>query len=456
MGVHQISRGLRIPIAGEPEPVIDQARSVTRVALVSDDSVGLRPSFHVAVGDQVRRGQLVFEDKKMPGVRYTAPAAGTVVAIHRGERRAFLSVVIELSAAERQGRGLQAAVPSFTGRHPSALTGDAVRAVLLESGLWPALRARPFSRVAQPDAQPRSIFVTAIDTDPLAPDVELILRGRDADFERGLAALVRLTDGSVFVCTSDRFALPVPSLERVRHERFAGPHPAGTAGVHIHRLDPAGRGRVVWHVGYQDVLAIGRLFGTGEIDATRVIGLAGPAVARPRLLRTRLGAATDELVRGELREGDVRVVSGSVLSGRKASGSVYGFLGRYHRQIAALFEDHRRELMGWAAPGLGKFSALGVFASRLLPNRRFALTTTTNGSQRAIVPIGLYEKVMPFDLPPTFLLKALLTDDEERAEQLGCLELDEEDLALCTFVCPGKHEYGPHLRRILTAIGRED
>ena len=223
----------------------------------------------------------------------------------------------------------------------------------------------------------------------------------------------------------------------------------------MHMLDPAGRNRVVWHLGCQDVLAIGRLFGTGSVDLERVIALAGPAVTQPRLVQVQIGAATDDLVEHEFAPGDVRVVSGSVLSGRTAMGPVHGFLGRYHRQVAVLFEGRRRELLGWAGPGFNKFSTIGVFVSRLLPGRRFALTTTTNGSPRAIVPIGLYEKVLPFDLQPTFLLKALLMSDVERAEELGCLELDEEDLALCTFVCPGKNDYGPTLRGVLTTIERE-
>ena len=454
-GTHHISRGLQVPIAGEPEPIVDRHRPVTHVALVADDYVGLKPSFRVSAGAQVQRGQLLFEDKGLPGVRYTAPAAGTVTAINRGERRAFQSLVIELSAAEQQGRGMQVALSSFTGRHPSSLSGDDVRELLVESGLWTALRARPFSRGARPAERPRSIFVTAIDTEPLAPAVEPQLRGRDADLERGLAALTRLTDGPVFLCTTDGFSLPVGSLPQVQHERFAGRHPAGTVGMHIHRLDPAGRGRVVWHVGYQDLLAIGRLFESGDIDSTRVIALAGPAVSRPRLVDTRMGAAVDELVHGELHEGDVRVLSGSVLSGRTAAGPVHGFLGRYHRQVSALFEGRRRELLGWALPGGEKFSALRVFASRLQPRRRLALNTSANGSARAIVPIGLYEKVMPFDLLPTLLLKALVTGDVERAEELGCLELDEEDLALCTFVCPGKHDFGSYLRATLASIEKE-
>ena len=454
--VHRVTRGLQVPISGEPEQVIDRRASVSRIALLADDYVGLRPTLHVGPGDSVRRGQLLFEDKKMPGVRYTAPAAGTVAAVNRGDRRAFQSLVIDLDSEERRGsRGAQASLSGGTGRHPSGLGRDAVRELLLESGLWTALRARPYSRVADPAATPRSIFVTAVDTDPLAPDVEVVLRGRESDLERGLAALTRLTDGAVFFCTSERYSLPVPSVDRVRHERFAGPHPAGTVGFHIHSLDPVGRTRVVWHLGYQDVLAIGRLFATGEIDDTRVIGFTGPGMRNPRLIQTRIGAALDELTAGELHDGEMRVVSGSVLSGRTAVGGVHGYLGRYHRQVAALPEGRQREFMGWAGPGLGRFSSIGVFASRLLPGKRFRMTTSTNGSMRAIVPIGMYEKVVPFDLHPTYLLKALLTKDLERAEQLGALELDEEDVALCTFVCPGKHDYGPHLREVLTTIEKE-
>jgi Na+-transporting NADH:ubiquinone oxidoreductase subunit A len=455
MSIHRVTRGLRIPLAGEPEQVVDRRHAVSQVALVADDYVGLRPTLHVAEKEDVRRGQLLFEDKKRPGVRFTSPGAGTVAAINRGDRRTFQSLVITLSTAERGGRGDQVKLAAFTGRHPSGLGADAVRDLLVESGLWTALRARPFSRVADPATAPRSIFVTAIDTDPLAPDVGVALEGRDSDFEHGVAALARLTDGPVFVCTSDRSAFAVPQIERVRHERFAGRAPAGMVGYHMHVLDPAGRNRIVWHVGYQDAAAIGRLFRTGEIDVDRVVGLTGPAVKRPRLVKARVGASTDELVDGELHEGSVRVVSGSALNGRAAVGPVHGFLGRYHRQVCALLEGRQREFMGWAAPGFNKFSSIGVFLSSLTPGKRFAMTTTTNGSPRAIVPIGLYEKVMPFDLPATALLKAIVTHDVERAEQLGCLELDEEDLALCTFVCPSKYEYGSHLREVLTLIEKE-
>jgi Na+-transporting NADH:ubiquinone oxidoreductase subunit A len=422
------------------------------VALVAADTLGLRPTLHVAEGDAVQQGQPLFDDKRTPGVRYTAPASGRIVGVHRGARRALQSVVIDTTDG---GDATPVPLTAFDGRSAETLTPEYVRDVLLESGLWPALRTRPFSHVADPAVMPRSLFVTATDSEPLAPRPETVVAGREADFALGVRALSSLTTGPVFVCTSDAWTVPVETSGQVRHERFTGPHPSGTVGYHIHTLDPAGRGRLVWHVGYQDVLAIGHLLATGTLDNERVVALAGPAVAQPRLLRVPVGASTAEIVAGELTGEDVRVLSGSVLTGREAEGDVLGFLGRYHRQIAVLQEGRRRDLLGWAGPGLERFSALRVFLSTLVPAKRFAFTTSTNGSPRAIIPVGLYERVMPFDLQPTYLLKALVTRDVERAEQLGCLELDEEDLALCTFVCPGKNDYGPHLREVLSLIEKE-
>jgi Na+-transporting NADH:ubiquinone oxidoreductase subunit A len=247
----------------------------------------------------------------------------------------------------------------------------------------------------------------------------------------------------------------VPRLERVRHEQFEGPHPAGTVGLHVHLLDPVGRERVVWHVGYQNLLSIGRLFATGQLEARRVVALSGPAVQQPRLIETVAGASTDELTAGALVAGRHRVISGSVLSGRSATGAIHGYLGHFHNQVSVLAEGDAREFLGWAGPGLSQFSVTGAFLSKLRFGATFAMNTSTNGSHRAIVPIGLYEKVMPLDIEATFLLKSLVTKDLERAEQLGCLELDEEDLALCTFVCPSKNEYGPALRAVLSAIEKE-
>ncbi len=455
MGLHKVSKGLNLPIIGEPEQRIDQAPQPARVALLADDYIGMRPTMHVAVGDEVRRGQLLFEDKKTPGVRYTSPAAGRVSAIHRGARRALQSLVIQLDAAEASGHAESVRFDSYSGRHPKELSRDQVRALLLESGLWTAIRMRPFSRVARPEETPHSIFVTAIDSQPLAASLDVVMAGREEDFERGLQALARLTDGTVYVCKAPGSSVRVPDGSPFRTEEFSGPHPAGTVGLHIHTLDPVSRGKIVWHAHYQDVIAIGRLFRTGGIDPERIISLAGPSVRRPRLLRTRLGVSVADLVRENVGDGENRVISGSVLSGRTASGEIFGYLGRYHHQISVLSEDRHRQFLGWLSPGFGRFSTVNTFLAKLIPGKRFRFTTSSNGSHRAMVPIGMYERVFPIDILPTFLLRALLVADIEKAEELGCLELDEEDLALCSFVCPGKVEYGPLLRQVLTTIEKE-
>ncbi|MCY4075189.1 MAG: Na(+)-translocating NADH-quinone reductase subunit A [Acidobacteria bacterium] len=457
MARHKVTRGVRLPLAGEPVQAVEDAAPPHRVGVLAADAVGLRPTLHVSPGDTVVRGQVLFHDKRTPDVRYTAPVAGTVAGVHRGDRRALRSVVIEASRAEREGRDPETArFPAFSGRHPSGMPADDVRALLLESGLWTALRARPYGRVADPAVRPHSIFVTAIDTNPLAPSIDAVVGDRVPALGRGLAALERLTDGPIHFCTGPDTRLEPAAGERVRHEVFAGPHPAGTVGLHIHTLDPVDRRKVVWHIGVQDVIAAGRLFEAGQLDPGRVVSLGGPPVARPRLLRTRLGASTDALVAGELAgEQEVRVISGSVFGGRAASGEVHGYLGRYHQQVSVLTEDREREFLGWLRPGFDRFSAVRTFASAWLPRRRLALTTSTHGSPRAIVPIGSYERVMPLDLMVTPMMRALAMRDVERAEELGCLELEEEDVALCTFVDAGKTEFGPHLRSVLDELEKE-
>lgn len=455
MAVHVIKRGLDLPIAGAPEQTIDTARVPRRVGVVAEDYIGLRPTMFVKPGDAVKRGQPLFEDKKNPGVIITSPGAGTVVAVNRGEKRAFQSVVIELSDAERRGEAEQVTFTAYTGKDPAGLSRDDIKALLLESGLWTALRTRPFSKVPAPGTTPHSIFVTAIDTNPLAPNPELIVKGHEQDFERGLICVAKLTEGRTFLCKRRGAAIPANPNTGIQIEEFEGVHPAGTVGVHINRLDPIASGKVVWHLNYQDVIAIGKLFGSGKLYVDRVISFAGPQVRRPRLLRTRLGVSTDELAVDELAPGDNRLISGSVLSGRTAQGDIFGYLGRYHHQISVLKEGREREFLGWLAPGRGKFSVLPVFISKFLNGRAFNFTTSTNGSHRALIPIGTFEKVMPMDIQPTFLLRSLLIGDIEEAEKLGVLELDEEDLALCTFVDTGKHDFGVYLREMLNKIDKE-
>jgi len=329
-------------------------------------------------------------------------------------------------------------------------------ALLVESGLWSVLRTRPFSKVPDPTTTPHSVFVTAMDTNPLAPAPDAALAGREEDFANGLLCVTKLSGGEVYLCRAPGSAISADPHSGVSVEEFSGVHPAGTVGLHIHTLDPVYREKTVWHVGYQDVAAIGALFRTGQLDFERIVALAGPSLKKPRLVRTRMGASTDDLVEGELKAGEHRVISGSVLSGRTAMGEIHGYLGRYHNQVSVIPEGRERIFLGWMGPGAGAFSVSNAFLSALWRGKkRFSFTSALNGSGRAIVPIGLYERVMPMDIMPTFLLRALMSDDLERAEELGCLELDEEDLALCTFVCPSKIDYGPALRRNLTQIEKE-
>lgn len=460
MSVHKIKKGLDLPIAGKPSQQIFDGPPVTRVALMADDFPGVRPGFEVEVGDQVRRGQLLFRDRKRGEVPHTAPGAGTVVAINRGARRALLSVVIELNESERERSPRDEdfqSFESFTGADPDTLTLEQIRALLLESGLWTALRERPFSKVPTPDAgAPHAIFVTAADTNPLAADPEVALGGQRDDFDQGLRVLAKLTDGTTYLCVSKGSGIPQGLRAPVQVEEFSGPHPSGTAGIHIHRLAPVSRARTVWWIGYQDVASVGRLFSTGRLDLDRVVALGGPPLAKPRLVRTRAGASTHDLLADEEAGfGDVRYISGSVLSGKKAMGDVYGFIGRYDNQVSVVEEGRERELLGWLSPGAKKYSMLPIYLSGILRPKEMDFNTSMNGSERAIVPIGMYESVMPFDMVATYLLRALAVGDIETAEELGCLELDEEDLALCTFVDAGKNDFGPILRKNLEIIERE-
>ena len=448
----KITRGLDLPIVGAPEQSIENARPVRSVAILGHDYVGMKPTMSVKEGDRVKLGQALFEDKKTPGVIFTAPGAGVVREINRGDRRVFLSLVIDLDENEEQ---LEFA--SYTPEALASLTRDKVVSNLVESGQWTSLRTRPYSKVPAIDAKPHSLFINAMDSNPLAANPEIIARENADDFINGVNVLSRLTEGKVYLC---RAVSSFDGIEKqnlapnVQVESFAGPHPAGLSGTHVHFLDPVSLAKQVWSINYQDVIAIGKLFTTGKISTERVISLAGPQVVKPRLLKTRIGANLEELTAGELLADENRVISGSVLSGR-ASRGVESYLGRYHLQISVLKEGRERVLLGYLSPGAQRHSVLGIYLSSLFKGRKFPFTTTTNGSTRAMVPVGSYERVMPMDILPTQLLRALIVGDIETAQNLGALELEEEDLALCTYVCPGKYEYGPILRDNLSRIEKE-
>ena len=379
---------------------------------------------------------------------FVAPSAGVISGINRGDKRSLLSVTIDVT------EGSEEEFQVHDVNQLDQLEGAAVREQLIKSGQWVAFRTRPFSRVPAIDASPNSIFVTVMNTDPLGLDPTIVLREAQQEFEAGLLVLTRLTEGNVYICSGEGSEVSFAECEGLKGQVFSGPHPAGLAGTHIHHLDPVGPNKTVWYLDFQEVIAFGHLFLTGKILTERVVSLAGPGVSNPRLLRTSLGANLTELVAGELKEGEQRVISGSVLSGRGADSPV-DYLGRYHQQVAALGQSRSRDLFGYLSVGTKKHSVFPVFLSKWLGEKTVEFTTSTNGSPRAMVPIGTYDTLIPMDILATQLLRSLLVGDIESAINLGCLELDEEDIALCTYSCPGKYEYGPVLRDMLTQIERE-
>lgn len=444
----RITKGLNLPIAGMPSQQISSKPAVKRVALLGEEYIGMRPSMAVREGDRVQKGQLLFEDKKNPGVRFTAPASGTISAIHRGERRVLQSVVIDVDGDDAVH------FPRYELADLAGLTREAVQRQLLESGMWTAFRTRPFSKIPAPGSVPAAIFVTAIDTNPLAADPQPIILAQREAFDAGLTLLTRLTDGKVHVCQASGGKLGGHPVGQVTFNQFAGPHPAGLVGTHIHFLEPVSLKKQVWHLNYQDVIAVGKLFLEGELSVERIIALGGPQVKEPRLIKTCSGASLDELLADELLDDENRIISGSVLSGTHARGP-HAFLGRFHLQVSVVKEGREKELFGWVMPGKDKFSITRTTLGHFMKRKLFNFSTDTNGGERAMVPIGNYERVMPLDILPTMLLRDLLAGDTDSAQALGCLELDEEDLALCTYVCPGKYEYGPALRSVLTQIEQE-
>ena len=445
--LNKIKKGLDLPISGAPEQQIQSGNAVTQVAVLGEEYIGMRPTMHVQVGDAVKQGQVLFEDKKNSGVKFTAPVSGKIAAVNRGAKRVLQSVVIDVAGDEKE------TFEKFAADKLSGVAREQVQSQLVDSGLWTAIRTRPFSKIPELGSVPNSIFVSAMDTNPLAADPTVIIAARSDDFVNGLNVLSNLTDGKLFVTKAPGATVDTGNAKVDTHE-FAGPHPAGLVGTHIHTLDPVGPSKKVWHINYQDVIAIGALFTTGEIDNTRVVAIGGPVVKKPRLVQTILGASLEQLVANETTEDSVRVISGSVLNGTRASGP-HAFLGRYHVQVSLIKEDKEKKLFGWIMPGSNQHSITRAYLGHLNTKRLFDMTSTTNGSDRSMVPIGNYERIMPLDVLPTLLLRDIISGDTDGAQTLGALELDEEDLALCSYVCPGKYNYGPILRDCLTKIEQE-
>lgn len=439
-----ITKGLDIPISGSPEQKIRQSNSIRQVALIGDDYVGMKPTMLVQPGDKVVTGQPLFTDKKNEGVIFTSPGCGTVVGVNRGEKRKFESINIALD-----GEGGVTFCDPID--NPEEIPPQTIRELLITSGTWTALRTRPYGKTPAIGSEPSSLFITAIDTAPLGPDPQVIIRESQQEYLLGLKILRRLVSSPIHYCTGAESLEPYEQVDGLEYYSFRGPHPAGLPSTHIHFIDPVYEKKTAWHIGYQDVIGIGHLFSTGQLRTERIIALGGSGIMKPSLVRTRLGASLINQCRQELTLEDLRVISGSVLSGREAKDN-YAFLGRFHDQVSVIEDSSGRSIFNWLLPGKKRFSIRPVFASALVKNFQSPMNTALWGGKRAIYPLGTYDEVMPLDIIATSLLKSVVKGDTEKSKALGCLELIEEDLGLCGFVCPGKNEFGPDLRKVLNAI----
>lgn len=444
-----ITSGLDVPISGTPIQQLGTQPKIKHVAILADDYIGMKPTMHCKVGDKVKTGQRLFTDKKNKGIVFTAPNCGEVVEINRGEKRKFESVVICLQGEDKV-KFLDPASDDQLKSYPQ----QQIIETLIQSGLWTSFRTRPFGKNPAIDTAPAALFITASETTPLAPSPEILISLQKKEFEAGLSILEKGIEASIHLCSNADQSIPCIKSSKIQEWAFAGPHPAGLASTHIHMIAPVDESHIAWQISYQDVINIGHLFLTGSLSTEKVIAISGPSVLEPTLMKVPIGAAIDEISAGHVTDGPNRFLSGSVLDGRIATG-FQNYLGKFHNQVSVLPDDSGRSLFNWMTPGATRFSTTPVFSSALKKGLQFILPTATWGGHRAIFPLGTYEKVMPLDIIATSLLKSIAVGDTEKAKALGALELIEEDLALCSFVCPGKNNFGPMLRETLSTIERE-
>jgi Na+-transporting NADH:ubiquinone oxidoreductase subunit A len=443
----RLTRGFDIKLVGHASTQYLDVPQAALFALKPTDLHGLAPipKLHVREGEEVRAGQALFFDKAMPTVQFSSPVSGEIVEIRRGPRRAINEVVI---LADSEMTFLE-----FPKLDPGTASPEAIGTLLQDAGAWVLLRQRPFNVIPEPGVTPRDIFVSCFDTAPLAPDVNELISGSEEEFEIGLQVLGKLTDGGVHLGVSPASADVFGKASGAHIHTFDGPHPAGNVGVQIHHIRPVSGGEAVWTVKPQDVAIIGRLFRDGIFDARRTVAVTGPEVKRTGYYRTRIGSSIQPLVDQNLKQEHVRFVSGNVLSGRRIAQD--GFLGLFDDQITVIEEGDQPEFMGWLMPSYPRPSISGTFLSPLFPNRRYRVNSNSHGEERAYVMTGEYERVIPMDLYPQHLIKAIIYRDYEQMEGLGIYEVVEEDLALCEFVCTSKQPVQKILREGLDAIRTE-
>ncbi len=441
-----IKKGLDIKLLGEAEKTIVDLNA-EKFAVKPPDFIGCFPKVIVKEGDDVKAGTPLYFDKYRDNIIFTSPVSGKVEAIKRGPKRRLLEIIIDSD-------GKNEAI-DFGSSKINSLKKDEIVEKMLKSGVWPVLRQRPYSVIANPNETPKAIFVAAYDTSPLAPDFDLIVHGQGDEFQAGLDVLTKLTEGIVHLnvdanrTTSKVFL----NSKNVQINTFSGPHPSGNVSVHISKVDPINKGDIVWYLYPQDVLTIGKLFLEGKYDSSRVIALAGSEVKNPKYFKTFVGASITNMVADNTSKGDNRFISGTVLTGEKIEKD--GFVGFYDSIVTVIPEGNHHEFFGWLLPGFGKFSFSKTFPAWLTPNKKYKVDTNLHGGVRAYVMTGKFEKVFPFDIYPLQLIKAVLVEDIDLMENLGIYEIDHEDFALCEVIDTSKTEIQSIIRKGLDMMRQE-
>ena len=429
-----IKKGLDLPISGSPSKKITDIPMISTVAILSNDFVGMKPTVIKREGDAVKAGEIILEDKKNPGVSYTSPAGGVIASVNRGDKRRFLSIEIDVSKNEE--------FVEFE------IDKTNLKELLIKSGLWPAFRTRPFNRTPNIESQPNAVFINACDSSPLSIDpYEVIIQDVD-NFEKGLKTIRKIFDCEInLVYQNDNFNT---DLDGINYHQFIGPHPAGLSGTHISQIYPVSMDRIAWTINFQDIISIGYLINNKKVRTNKLIALAGPSVYEPSLLNTRMGANLDELTAGKISD-NCRIISGSVIKGHESEG-VMKYLGFYDSLVSVIPDEGNDVFLNWLMPGSNLHSKLNVFTSSMVKPNKYKFNTSINGGDRAIVPVPSYEEVIPQNILVTQLLKALVVSDIEMAVDLGMLELVDEDLALCSYVCPSKYDYSSILMDNLNTL----
>ena len=423
-----IRKGLDIKLLGEAEKTIKEIP--TKVcAIKPPDFHGVFPKLLVKEGDEVKAGTPLFYNKYKENILFTSPVSGKVREIRRGAKRVLLEVSVDAAPDQE--------FVDFGAADPNSLDKAAIIEKMLKSGVWPFIRQRPYSIIANPDDDPKAIMIPAFDSAPLAPDFDLIVEGQEADFQAGVDALKKLTGGKVYLNISDKQSSQVfNNAKGVEINTFSGPHPAGNVSTQISRISPLNRGEVVWYLRPQEVLSIGRLFTQGKLDPSRIIALTGSEIEKPVYYKTIFGASISGMTDGNVKDGKLRYISGNALTGTKIEKT--GFVGFYDSQITVIPEGDHYEFLGWAMPRINKFSFYYTFLSWMMPRKKYRLDTNYNGGERAFILTGKFEQVFPLDIYPMQLVKSIMIEDIDQMENLGIYEVDEEDFALCEFISTSK------------------